>query len=93
MLTVCRNITDYLNRPDVRKKIGPDAAVEKFVIHNNDMTAAFATHDDGVHRSVDYVAALLERGVRVLVYVGANDWICNWVRALRRSLFPSSVRS
>ena len=26
-----------------------------------------------------YIAALLERGVRVLIYVGANDWICNWV--------------
>ena len=23
--------------------------------------------------------ALLERGIRVLVYVGANDWVCNWV--------------
>lgn len=26
-----------------------------------------------------YIAALLERGVRTLLYVGANDWICNWV--------------
>lgn len=29
------------------------------------------------------IAALLERGVRALIYVGANDWICNWVRALQ----------
>lgn len=35
-----------------------------------------------------YVAALLERGVRALIYVGKNDWICNhvgneaWTRAL-----------
>ncbi|KAJ7886503.1 Alpha/Beta hydrolase protein [Mycena leptocephala] len=26
-----------------------------------------------------YVAALLERGVRVLVYVGTHDFVCNWV--------------
>ena len=26
-----------------------------------------------------YIGALLERGVRVLIYVGENDWICNWV--------------
>ena len=27
-----------------------------------------------------YIAALLERGIRALVYVGATDYICNWVR-------------
>ena len=27
-----------------------------------------------------YIAALLERGIRTLVYVGATDFICNWVR-------------
>lgn len=26
-----------------------------------------------------YVAELLERGVKVLIYVGDLDWICNWV--------------
>ncbi|KAI0635405.1 serine carboxypeptidase [Trametes polyzona] len=26
-----------------------------------------------------YLAALLERGVRALVYVGAADYICNWI--------------
>ena len=26
-----------------------------------------------------YVAALLERGVRVLVYSGTYDWMCSWV--------------
>jgi len=26
-----------------------------------------------------HVAALLERGIQVLVYVGENDWICNWM--------------
>jgi carboxypeptidase C (cathepsin A) len=32
-----------------------------------------------LHRSSEYVAALLERNVRVLIYVGTYDWICNWV--------------
>lgn len=26
-----------------------------------------------------YISALLERGVKALIYVGANDWICNHV--------------
>jgi carboxypeptidase C (cathepsin A) len=34
---------------------------------------------DSVHPTYHYVSALLERGVRVLVYVGEYDWICNWV--------------
>ena len=25
-----------------------------------------------------YIAALLERGIRVLIYTGTNDWACNW---------------
>ena len=29
--------------------------------------------------SQSYVAALLERGVRVLIYSGTYDWQCNWV--------------
>lgn len=32
-----------------------------------------------LHPTAEYVAALLERGVRVLIYVGTYDWICNWV--------------
>jgi carboxypeptidase C (cathepsin A) len=34
---------------------------------------------DSFHCSDDQVAALLERGVRVLIYVGTYDWICNWI--------------
>ncbi|KAF8178575.1 Alpha/Beta hydrolase protein [Mycena galopus ATCC 62051] len=33
----------------------------------------------GDHSTQHYVAALLERGIRVLIYVGTYDWICNWV--------------
>ena len=38
-----------------------------------------------------YIAALLERGVRVLIYAGANDWVCNWVRHI--SLLLDRYRS
>lgn len=29
-----------------------------------------------------YISALLERNIKVLIYVGANDWICNWVSGI-----------
>ncbi|KAE9394303.1 serine carboxypeptidase [Gymnopus androsaceus JB14] len=35
--------------------------------------------DDTLHTSKYHVSALLDRGVRVLIYVGSYDWICNWV--------------
>ena len=27
----------------------------------------------------DYVASLLDRGLRILIYAGTYDWQCNWV--------------
>jgi carboxypeptidase C (cathepsin A) len=40
---------------------------------------AFEQSNDRLRPSDLHVAALLERGVRVLVYVGKNDWGCNWI--------------
>ena len=41
-------------------------------------TSFILSHDE-LHTSHLHVAALLERGIRVLVYAGTYDWICNWV--------------
>lgn len=35
------------------------------------------------HSSTHHVEALLERGIKVLFYVGEYDWICNWVGNLQ----------
>ncbi|KAJ7825180.1 serine carboxypeptidase [Mycena olivaceomarginata] len=61
---VTAHIRAYLSRPSVRKTLGVDDAVP-----TNFSSCAPA----------DYVGGLLERGVRVLIYVGTYDWICNWV--------------
>lgn len=34
---------------------------------------------DEYRPTYNYVAALLERGVKALIYVGTYDWICNFV--------------
>ncbi|KZT24363.1 alpha/beta-hydrolase [Neolentinus lepideus HHB14362 ss-1] len=39
----------------------------------------FIASGDMLRTSYDHVAALLERGVQVLIYTGTYDWICNWV--------------
>ncbi|KAG1882783.1 Alpha/Beta hydrolase protein [Suillus subluteus] len=40
---------------------------------------AFSLAMDSYHATYPHVAALLERGVRALIYVGSYDWICNWL--------------
>lgn len=44
------------------------------------MNAGFASHlDDLDHSTSSYVSALLERGIKILFYVGNYDLLCNWV--------------
>ena len=50
------------------------------------MGADFRSAQDTLHPTKGYVAALLERGIKVLIYVGSYDWICNWVGNERLSL-------
>lgn len=64
----------------MRKNLGVDPSITgNFSSCSNDVGLAFALAEDGYHATYDHVAALLERGVRALIYVGTYDWICNWV--------------
>lgn len=75
-----RHIGHYLDQPEVRDVLGVDPSVTaNFSSCNNSVATAFGVALDALHPTVDYVAALLERNVRVLIYVGSYDWVCNWV--------------
>lgn len=76
-------IVEYLNQPTVQKLIGVDPAVKNFTGYSDTVNRAFGRTLDSAFPTQYYIAALLERGVRVLVYVGSNDWICNWVSVRR----------
>jgi carboxypeptidase C (cathepsin A) len=78
-LTFSRQITNYLLQPSVRASLGVDKHASNFTACSDTVGNAFAATLDETHESSAYVGALLERGVRVLVYVGTYDWICNWV--------------
>ena len=78
-----RSIASFLDRPDVRSTIGVDSSFTgNFSGCNNEVNKIFYRSLDMVFPAQFYIAALLERGVRALIYVGANDWSCNWVRTL-----------
>lgn len=76
-----RAINAFLDRPDIRKIIGVDSSLTgNFTTCNMAVNARFNRVGDSMFPTELYLGALLERGVRVLVYVGENDWGCNWVR-------------
>ncbi|KAL0952540.1 hypothetical protein HGRIS_006799 [Hohenbuehelia grisea] len=77
---VISHLSRYLSKLDVQKHIGVDPPARgNFSAANMDVSAAFALTLDILYPTVDHIGALLEHGVRVLVYVGSYDWICNWV--------------
>ncbi|KIP06689.1 hypothetical protein PHLGIDRAFT_128117 [Phlebiopsis gigantea 11061_1 CR5-6] len=77
---VTKKIGSFLDRSDIRKAIGVDPSLTaNFSSCNNDVNRQFHLNLDQIFPTQLYIGALLERGVRVLIYVGANDWICNWV--------------
>jgi hypothetical protein len=59
-------ITDYLNLPDVREKLGVDKSIGKFASCSNPVGRAFNAALDSTDQTWLYVAQLLEREVRVL---------------------------
>ena len=52
--------------------LGVSDKIGNFSSCSGKVGAAFERNLDGLHSSKDYVAELLERGVRVLVYVGKS---------------------
>ncbi|OSD01828.1 peptidase S10 serine carboxypeptidase [Trametes coccinea BRFM310] len=72
-------IRDYLNSPSLRSLLGVESPTN-FTACSSSVGRAFASHLDKYAVPAQYyVAGLLERGVRVLIYAGTYDWQCNWV--------------
>lgn len=76
-----RHIRAFLDLPSTRSTLGVDDAVPaNFSSCSESVSYAFGSRGDILQPSTaDHVGALLDRGVRVLIYVGEYDWICNWV--------------
>ncbi|KAI0077845.1 serine carboxypeptidase [Panus rudis PR-1116 ss-1] len=80
-------IVEYLSNSRVRETLGVDPGVGNYTVCNDEMFAEFERNIDFFKPfAQDYISALLERGVRTLIYVGANDFICNWVGNERMTL-------
>ncbi|KAJ7288105.1 Alpha/Beta hydrolase protein [Mycena rebaudengoi] len=64
-------IIAYLNKKDVQELL--------YLVVSPTVFFAFGSTMDEAKGTTNYVAALLERNVRVLIYAGSYDWVCSWV--------------
>ncbi|CDH59771.1 carboxypeptidase y precursor [Lichtheimia corymbifera JMRC:FSU:9682] len=71
------SVQKYLNRPEVMKAIG--AQVDKYESCNMAINFQFNMAGDWMRPYVNEVAPLLEDGIRILIYAGDADYICNWM--------------
>ncbi|KAG0244091.1 Alpha/Beta hydrolase protein [Mortierella sp. GBAus27b] len=68
---------DYLNKKDVMNDLG--VQVNKFQSCNMQINMRFMLNGDWMKPFHLMVPPLLEDGIRVLIYAGDADYICNWM--------------
>ncbi|KAF7725282.1 hypothetical protein EC973_000292 [Apophysomyces ossiformis] len=71
-------IDRYANQDEVRFEMGVDPEAGKYQGCNDAVGDRFTFTGDGAKDYSSNVAATLEAGIRVLLYVGDMDYICNW---------------
>lgn len=67
----------YLNQPWVRDAIGIDPSFGNYSFADPGVGDAFELAGDHLFPTQLYVAELLQRRVRILIYVGTFDLACN----------------
>ncbi|KAH6714630.1 Alpha/Beta hydrolase protein [Leptodontidium sp. MPI-SDFR-AT-0119] len=68
--------TAYLNNAKIQEQLGVGSGFN-FVQCNSDISRDFIAAGDQNRPSAKLVGRLLDHGLKVLVYVGNQDWLCN----------------
>ncbi|PCH36516.1 hypothetical protein WOLCODRAFT_28645 [Wolfiporia cocos MD-104 SS10] len=71
-------IDTWMNKPANKRALGVDPTLE-FQSCNMQVNQAFAFQGDGAHNSAKLLPELVEDGVRLLVYAGNADMMCNFI--------------
>ena len=80
-------IETWMNLPEVKKALGVNPSLD-FESCNMQVNQAFAFQGDGARNRAKLLPELVESGIRVLIYAGTLDWICNWVS---NSIWPEEL--
>ncbi|KAG9119288.1 hypothetical protein FRC07_005744 [Ceratobasidium sp. 392] len=74
-----KHINSFLDLPETRKALGVHPSIGNYTGCSTEVGIRFSETLDQFHSNQYYVAGLLERGIKVLIYAGTYDYICNWV--------------
>ena len=79
-ILTCSELARFFNNETLRGMIGADPAAGNYSPISWKVNSAFSEAGDMINEEHSpYIAQLLERGIRVLIYVGTYDMACNWV--------------
>ena len=73
------NVGVYLAQPEVQKALGVDASHSKWSDCNRAVAMAFELAGDWMQAFDKLLPEQLDDGIRVLIYAGDQDYICNWL--------------
>jgi cathepsin A (carboxypeptidase C) len=92
---ITKHISNYLDLPSTRTTLGVDPSLADFNFSScsSSVGHAFSLALDEFHPTYHHIAALLDRGVKALIYVGTYDWICNYIGNERWTLSPEFAGS
>lgn len=71
-------IETWMNDPENKKALGVDPSRD-FESCNMQVNQAFLMAGDGMHNSALMLPELIEDGIRLLVYAGEADYMCNFI--------------
>ncbi|KAL8284039.1 hypothetical protein RQP46_005152 [Phenoliferia psychrophenolica] len=78
-------IETYLNKPEVKKQLGAPTD-RTFESCNMQINQAFMFNGDVSHNTAALIPPMLEDGIRVLIYAGEADFMCNYLGNLAWTL-------
>jgi cathepsin A (carboxypeptidase C) len=73
------NVATYLGRPDVQAAIGVDPKHKSWSDCNKLVTIGFELAGDWMKSYQQMIPDQLNAGIKVLIYAGDQDFICNWL--------------
>lgn len=81
-------VSEWLNKPHVRRELGVDSSPIQFLNCNMTTNAGFYAQGQAMHNSAALLPPLVNTGMRLLVFAGDTDGVCNHI--VSRSSGPRS---
>ncbi|KAJ7022403.1 serine carboxypeptidase [Mycena alexandri] len=72
-------VENYMNLPEVKKALGVDPRAPEYTACNMEMNQDFALQGDGMRNTKKLLTEIVDEGIRLLVYAGNVDMMCNYM--------------